>query len=114
MTNDEKLYRGTRVVWYVAYVLEALLAFRFILKLLSANQGAGFTELVYGVTAVPLAPFRYVFEADALGGSVFEWSTLLAMIVYWLLAWGIVRIIVMGRSIPTHEAHRGLEAQDVP
>lgn len=112
MTNETALYRTTRTVWYIFYALEALLLFRFVLKLLAANPGAGFTNFIYTVSSVPLAPFRYVFETNSVGSSVFEWSTLLAMLVYWFLAWGIVKLLVMGRDIDQTEAERGLEMQD--
>lgn len=112
MTNETVLYRTTRYIWYVFYALEALLLFRFVLKLLAANAGAGFTNFIYTVSSVPLAPFRYVFNANSVGSSVFEWSTLLAMLVYWFIAWGIVKLVVMGREIDEREAERSLEMQD--
>lgn len=112
MHSDTTLYRTTRFVWYVLYVIEAILAIRFTLKLLAANPGAGFTQLVYGTSEVFLAPFRYVFDAPTVNGSVIEFSTILAMLVYWLLAWGIVKLVAMGRDVNQHEAHAALEDQD--
>ncbi|OGG85823.1 hypothetical protein A2392_00150 [Candidatus Kaiserbacteria bacterium RIFOXYB1_FULL_46_14] len=106
------LFRTTRIVWYVFYVVEALLAFRFILKLLSANSGAGFTEFIYSVSAIPLAPFRFVFSNNAIGSNVFEWSTLLAMLVYWVLVWGIIKLVLMTRTVDTYRAKDALEEQD--
>ena len=106
------LFRTTRIVWYIFYVLEALLAFRFILKLLGANAGAGFTELIYTLSAVPLAPFRFVFSNNAVGGSVIEWSTLLAMVVYWVLVWGIIKLVLIPRTVDTRRAADSLEQQD--
>lgn len=110
--ETKTIFHTTRIVWYIFYVLEVLLAFRFALKLLGANAGAGFTELVYTLSSLPLAPFRFVFQNNAVGGSVFEWSTLLAMVVYWILAWGIVRLILMGRTVDTYRAESAIEKQD--
>lgn len=112
MREQQTLYKSTRLVWYIFYVLETLLAFRFVLKLLGANPAAGFTNFIYSLASVPLAPFRYVFGANSLGGSVFEWSTLLAMAVYWVLVWGVIKLIVMNRPMDPLEAKRGLEIQD--
>lgn len=112
MTQEQTLYRTTRIVWYAFSVLEALLLLRFVMKLLGANPGAAFTEFVYGITAVPLAPFQLVFETNSVGESVLEWSTLLAVAIYWFIAWGIVHLIVMGRNVGTQEAQEGLEAED--
>lgn len=112
-TQETKtIFNVTRITWYVFYVLEVLLAFRFILKLLGANASAGFTELIYTLSSIPLAPFRFVFQNNAVGSSVFEWSTLLAMAVYWVLVWGIVKLVLMGRTVDTYKAENALERQD--
>lgn len=112
MNNEQTLYRATRLVWYISYFLEALLLFRFLLKLLEANAAAGFTSFIYTLSSVPLVPFRFVFGTDSVGGSLFEWSTLLAMLVYWVATWGIIKLIVMIRPLNEREAEQGLEIQD--
>lgn len=106
------LYRGTRIVWYIANVLEGLLAFRFFLKLLEANPSAGFTQLVYGITDPFMAPFAGVFRITRVEGVQIEWTALLAMMVYWLLAWAIVRIFFMSKPVSREEAARKLEQED--
>ncbi|HEY0980220.1 MAG TPA: YggT family protein [Candidatus Paceibacterota bacterium] len=113
-TNTVKpLYRGTQIVWYIFYFIETVLAFRFLLKLLGANTGAGFTKLIYGISYPFAEPFRYVVGSPRVGGSTLEWGTLLAMLVYWIVAWGIVRLIVMGKPVSQVEAHVKLNEQDV-
>ncbi len=111
-TRVRPLYRGTQVVWYLLGLLEALLAFRFVLKLLGANPNAGFTDFIYGVTYPFVAPFLNVFRVQRIEGNVFEWTTILAMLVYWLLAWAIIKLFVMGRPVSTPEAEVKLEQQD--
>lgn len=110
--RTKPLYRGTQIVWYVLGVLEALLAIRFALKLLGANAGAGFTSFIYGVTYPFAAPFLGVFNRTQIVGSTVEWTTLLAMLVYWLLAIAIIKLFLMGRSVSTPEAAVKLEEQD--
>jgi hypothetical protein len=110
--STKPLYRGTQIVWYIAGLLEALLAFRFVLKLLGANPGAGFTSLIYNVTQPFAAPFLNVFKITRVEGSVLEWTTILAMIVYWLVAMAIARLLVMGKTVSTPEAAVKLEGQD--
>jgi YGGT family len=110
--TTKPLYRGTQVVWYILGLLEILLAFRFVLKLLGANAGAGFTRFIYNSTSVFTAPFRAVFPSSVVEGSVFEWTTLLAMAVYWLVAYGIIRIFIMGKTVSTPEAAVKLNNQD--
>ncbi len=107
------LYRGTQIVWYVLGVLEALLAIRFIFKLLGANAGAGFTSFIYGITYPFAAPFIGVFSTSrVVEGSIFEWTTLLAMLVYWLLAIAVIKLFLMGRSVSTPEAATKMDEQD--
>ncbi len=107
------LYRGTQVVWYILGVIEVLLAFRFILRAMGANPAAGFTSFIYGVTSLFVAPFLAVFRSFRASTSTIEWSTLLAMLVYWLIAWAIVKIFVMSKPVSTLEANEKLNEQDV-
>jgi hypothetical protein len=99
-------------VWYIVGLLEAVLAFRFVLKLMAANAGAGFTSLIYGITQPFAAPFLSVFRITKVEGSIFEWTTLLAMLVYWLIAMAIVRLFLMGKTVSTPEAAAKLDNQD--
>lgn len=110
-TGVRPLYRGTQIVWYVLGIIEALLAFRFVLKLLAANPGAGFTSFIYGLSYPFVAPFMAVFNTTRVAGSAFEWTTLLAMVVYWLLAIAIIRIFLMSKPVSRTEAAYKLEEQ---
>ena len=111
--STKPLYHGTQIVWYVLGVIEVLLAFRFILKLLGANPEAGFTSFVYGVTYVFATPFLSVFRSSRIiEGSVFEWTTLLAMFVYWVVAIGIIKLFLMGKTVSTPEAAAKLNNQE--
>src|SRR6185503_9671082 len=96
--TTKPLYRGTQVVWYILGILEVLLAFRFVLKFLAANSGAGFTSAIYTVTHPFVLPFLTVFHITKIQGSVMEWTTLLAMFVYWLIALAIVKLFFMGKD----------------
>lgn len=110
--STKPLYRGTQVVWYVVGVIEVLLAFRFVLKLMGANPQAGFTAFIHGVTYVFAAPFLGVFRLTQVAGSVFEWTTLLAMFVWWALAVAVVKLFLMGKSVSTPEAAAKLDEQE--
>jgi hypothetical protein len=110
--RTKPLYRGTQVVWYILGLLEVILAFRFLLKLFAANPNAGFSNLIYSISAPFAAPFLAVFKVQKVEGSVMEWTTLLAMLVYWLIAWGIIKIFVMSKSVSTPEAAVKLDQQD--
>lgn len=110
--RTKPLYRGTQIVWYVLGIIEALLAFRFILKLLAANSNAGFSSFIYSVTYPFVGPFLNVFKISAAEGSILEWTTLLAMLVYWLIAFAVIKLFVMSKSVSTPEAAEKLDQQD--
>ena len=91
---------AARVVWTILGIVEAVLALRFILRLIAANPSAGFTDFIYTAASPLMAPFNNVVRnvrADASGG-VFDWNTLIAMVVYWLLAWAIVRLFFLSTT----------------
>lgn len=106
------LYRGTQIVWYIVGIIQAFLGFRFILKLLGANPSAGFTDFVYTVTQPFASPFLNVFSIPRVEGSVLEWTTLLAMLVYFLIALAIIKLFVMGKPVTTSEAEVKLDQQN--
>lgn len=111
--STKPIYRGTQIVWYILGVIEILLAFRFVLRLLGANPGAGFTSFIYGITYVFATPFLSVFSnTNIVASSVFEWTTLLAMVVYWVIAMGIIKLFLMGRTVSTPEAAAKLDSQE--
>lgn len=102
-----------RVVWFITGAIVVDLAARFLLKLLGANTGNAFVDFVYATTDGLTAPFRGIFGEAASGGSVFEPSTLVAMLVYPLIAWGIVsllRIALGGPSRGVREYHKDVHS----
>jgi hypothetical protein len=102
--STKPLYRGTQIVWYILGLIEVLLAFRFILKILGANPDAGFTSFIYGLTYIFAAPFLTVFRVSTVAGRIMEWTTLLSMLVYWIVALGIIKIFLMSKTVSTSEA----------
>jgi hypothetical protein len=89
-----------RVVYYVGGVIVALLALRLLFQLLGANQSAGFVDLLYGVTAIFVAPFYGIFGEPTYGQSHFETATLVAIVIYALLTMGIAKLFALGQRNP--------------
>jgi YGGT family len=110
--STKPIYKGTQVVWYLLGLIEVLLAFRFALKLTAANPAAGFTSFIYNSTYAFAAPFLSVFQRTQVDSNVFEWTTLLAMLVYWMIAVGIIRLFLMGKTVSTPEAAVKLNRQE--
>ena len=82
-----------RLVYIAFGVIEVFIAVRFVLELLGANSAAGFVQFVYSVSGFFMTPFNAVFHAQRVSGFYFEVSALVAMIVYALVAWGLVALI---------------------
>lgn len=109
---DQNLQRAnirywiTRVVYYILAVLEVILALRFIFRLLGASQGNDFVMFLYNLSHVFVGPFNGIFNDQALGRSVFEFSTLVAMIVYALIAWGLVSLgrVIFASNYPASQS----------
>ncbi len=86
-----------RIVWFIVGVVDAIIALRFILLLLGANREAGFTDFIYSVSAPLVSPFIGIFGQPTYGQSVFEISSVLAVLVYTLIGWGIAKLLTIAR-----------------
>ncbi len=107
--TTKPIFKGTQIVWYLLSLIEVLLAFRFVLKFTGANAAAGFTNFIYILTWPLASPFLAVFPKIAIAGSVFEWTTLLAMLVYWFIALAVTHLLRLGKTVSTPEAAKRLD-----
>lgn len=85
------------LVYYLFGVIDTLLLFRVGLKLLGANSGSYFVNFIYNLTKIFIIPFEGIFRrvTSEAGGVnlVVEPSTIIAIIVYGVIAVGIVKLI---------------------
>jgi hypothetical protein len=86
-----------RSIYFILGIIEVLLAFRLIFKLSGASLASSFVRTIYSLTALLVAPFEGIFHKAVAQGietaSVLEPSTLVALVVYAILAWGIVMLV---------------------
>jgi hypothetical protein len=99
-TEDERhwgdLIRLRQVVYFIASAIAILIMIRFALLALAANMATGFGNLIATVTNPLVTPFSGLFSTPVSeGGSVFELSSIVAVAVYFLLAWAIVKIATL-------------------
>jgi hypothetical protein len=85
--------RIKQVIYFVFGAINVLLVIRFVLLLLGASEESSFVNLIYGLSRAFILPFRGIFAEPTLGTSVFEWASLVAMIVYSLIAYGLARMV---------------------
>jgi hypothetical protein len=105
-------FRGSQIVWYLLGLIEVILMIRFLLEFMGANQFAGFTQFIQAISFPFAAPFINVIDSSQVGQNVFNWSLLLAALVYALVAWGLVKLFVMSKPVSDQEADSRLESQD--
>ena len=79
------------IIYAIGGFIEALIGLRFILRLVGANPNSGFVEWIYSWSTPFVAPFAGIFgqestvplqEAGVVTQSVFDWTALIALVVY--------------------------------
>jgi len=95
--KDDNNSQSKRYIYYALGLLEVFFAFRFVFKILGANTESTFVSFIYSATNLFLTPFTGIFRMAVSDGietkSVLEPTLIIAMIVYALIAWGIVKLI---------------------
>ncbi len=89
---------AARVIYFITSVIVGLLLIRFVLSLLGANRANAFADFIYTTSQPFAAPFFGLFNYQAqYGVSRFEFETLVAALVYVLLAWMLIGLLDLGR-----------------
>jgi YggT family protein len=87
------LRRITGLIQLAFVILNALIGLRFLLKLMAANPANPFAQLIYFITD----PFLWIFQGitftPTLGGIQIEFFSLIAIVVYTLIAWILTQLI---------------------
>jgi uncharacterized membrane protein len=100
----EALYRISQFIWLIFGGIEALIGIRVILMLIGANPANTFTAFVYQLSELFLWPFRNIVANPAFQNMVLEITSVIAMIVYPLIGWAIVKLIwVLFYRAPTSQ-----------
>ncbi len=86
-------YRLSQFVYWVFGLVEGLIAIRLILKALGANPSAGFSQFIYSISTPLVGPFIGLFSNPTYQNSILELSSIVALIVYALVAWLIAKLI---------------------
>ena len=111
-TKKKAIFRTYQIIWYFLGIIELLLGFRMTLKALGANPFSGFTNLIYAISDPFARPFQGIFGTTVVPqGSVFEWSTLIAAFVYFLIAYGIVELIQLVKPVTKEEVEQTVDNQ---
>ena len=86
-----------RIIYFVFGVIIAFIVLRFIFLLLGANADNTFVSFIYSVSGAFVAPFYGIFNiTPKMGASVFDISSIVAIVVYALIAWALVSLVTLG------------------
>ncbi len=108
--TKKTIFRTYQVIWFILSILETLLIFRFLLKSLGANPMSGFTNLIYFVTDPLSLPFQGILPGTITSTtSVLEWATIIAMIVYLIIAFGIVYLFQLVKPVTPEEVEEKVD-----
>lgn len=87
-----------RVIWYITGVIVVLLLMRLVLQLLGANNNVGFVDFIYSLSNIFAAPFYGIFSYQpSYGNSYLEVSTVIAVLVYLIVGWGVAKLTTITR-----------------
>lgn len=70
---------------------------------MGANPNSGFTGFIYSLTGPLALPFRGVIGESMSGGSLIEWSSVFAIVVYLVIAGGLVYLLDLVNPISQEE-----------
>jgi hypothetical protein len=93
--HEQRLFtfKATQLIWLALGIVEALIALRVILKLIGANPASLFAAFIYNLSDIFLFPFAGLVGTPTSGNMSLEFSSIIAMFVYALLAWIVERIV---------------------
>ena len=101
--------RLAQLIWLLFGALEALIGLRVVLKLMAANPNNPFAYMVYAFTDLFLWPFKGLTIAPSFNNIVFEIPAIIAIFVYALVGWLLVRLVWLLFYNPASRTVRTIE-----
>ena len=86
-------FRAAAVVGFIVGIVEIFIAARFLGKLFGASAHSAFVNFIYQVSSPMVAPFSGIFGDTGSRTNTFETASLVAMVVYAVIGWGLVILI---------------------
>ena len=83
----------TQLLWWLTAAVEALIGLRVLLKLVAANPNNAFTSFIYRFSDIFVLPFKGLTITPSAAGIVLDINSIIAMFVYALLGWFVVRLV---------------------
>ena len=84
------------LIYFIFGGIALLIAMRVLLKAIGANPENAFTNFIYQLSRIFVAPFLTMVDPIELGTTaMFEIASVLAIILYLILAWLLVRLMIL-------------------
>jgi uncharacterized protein YggT (Ycf19 family) len=103
-------YTLGQLIWLFFGLVIGMIGLRVLLMFIGANPASPFASFIYSVTDLFMWPFYGLTGTPAAGGMVLDIPAIIAMFVYALLAWVIVKIVrvvlyrpAAGHTVETYE-----------
>ena len=91
--DQQTLIRLTGFIQLGFGILEGLIGLRFLLRMIGSNPDTPFASFIYALTYPFLYPFIGLTSVISVQKMVIEFYDLVAMLVYGLVAWVVIRVI---------------------
>jgi len=113
-TSEGNMAKRIALVFFS--LIEVILGFRFVFKLMGANPSNVFVKALYDGTQFFVGIFEGIFSKATTTGAeaaaVFEPATLIAIIVVGLIAWGVMKLMSQKTSSEVKRTEVVEENQD--
>jgi hypothetical protein len=84
------------LIYFIFGGIALLIAMRVLLKAIGANPENAFTNFIYQLSRLFVAPFLTMVDPIELGTTaMFEIASVLAIVIYLIFAWLLVRLMIL-------------------
>ncbi len=97
------IYRVHQIIWYVLWIVEAIILTRILLKLLGASMESSFVRFIYELSAPLVAPYIGMFPDSVIEKTIIEWSAITAALVYGIITLAATNLIKLVKPTTPEE-----------
>jgi cobalamin synthase len=90
-------FKAAQIAEYVFWVLAAVVLLRFAFKLIGANSHNTFVVLVFNLTNTVVNLFKGIVGDVISGPMVIEFSSLISVLILWLMYKAVAKLITIAR-----------------
>jgi len=84
------------LIYFIFGAISLVIALRVLLKAIGSNPENGFTNFIYQLSHLFVAPFLSMVAPIELGTTaIFEIASVIAIVIYLILAWLLVRLMIL-------------------